>query len=369
MFCLGFALFAVVLLLLAPAAVRAADPLLPDATGPRVRVVTVYDPDATEAFHARPEVIKGMVRCGLTNLTGRATPAEAMRSLVSTQDVVGIKVYCRPGPNSGTRPSVVAGIVEALLAAGLPPRNIVIWDKQADDLRLAGFLALGARYGVRVAGSAQSGSDSTNFYDNPIIGDLVWGDYEFEKKGAGVGRKSFVSNLVSHDLTRIINVTPLLNHNTAGVTGNLYSLAAGSVDNFNRFEMDPARMARAVPEIYAMASLSDKVVLNVTDAVLCQYEGSEQSLLHYSTALNELRFSRDPVALDTLSLKDLEKQRQLAGAPSVTPNTDLYNNAVLLELGVNDLKRIENQRIKLAGSPAGWGAVGNDAPSPASVLR
>ena len=37
-----------------------------------------------------------------------ATVAGACRSLVSTQDVVGIKVYSAPGPNSGTRAAVVA---------------------------------------------------------------------------------------------------------------------------------------------------------------------------------------------------------------------------------------------------------------------
>lgn len=320
--------------------------------GVRARVVTVSDPDATEVFRARPEAVKAMVQAGITNLTHKATIAAAWRSLVSTQDIVGIKVYCRPGPNSGTRPAVVAGVVEGLLAAGLPPKHIVIWDKQEGDLRQAGFFQLAQRYGVKVAGSAQSGYDLTNFYESPIIGDLVWGDVEFEQKGPGVGRKSFVSELVSRGMTRIINVAPLLNNNVAGVCGNLYSLTAGSVDNFARFEVDPGRLARAVPEIYAMASLSDKVVLNIVDALLGQYEGSEQSLLHYSTALNELRFSRDPVALDTLSLQDLERQRSAASAPPVKSNPELYGNASLLELGVNDRKRIEVETVRLEGSPA-----------------
>jgi hypothetical protein len=146
-------------------------------------------------------------------------------------------------------------------------------------------------------------------------------------------------------MTKIINLTPLLNHNLAGVSGNLYSLAVGSVDNVARFESDAGRLATAIPEIYALPQLSDRVVLNIVDALLCQYEGSERSLLHYSTPLNELRFSRDPVALDVLSLKDLERQRNSAGAPSVKSNLDLYNNAALLELGVSDLKRIDVEKV------------------------
>ena len=49
------------------------------------------------------------------------------------------------------------------------------------------------------------------------------------------------------EITKIINVTPLLNHNLAGVSGNLYSLAIGSVDNVVRFDSDPERLATAIP--------------------------------------------------------------------------------------------------------------------------
>lgn len=313
--------------------------------GPHARVVVVSDPQATEAFCARPEIVRGLVERGIKHLTGKASVAEAWRSLVSTQDTVGIKVYSLPGRNSGTRPSVAASVVEGLLAAGLPPSHIVVWDKQSTDLRLAGFFDLADRYGIRVAGSAQAGYERTNAYDSPLIGNLVWGDSEFGKEGPGVGRKSFVSRLVAEQMTKIINIAPLLNHNLAGVSGNLYSLAVGSVDNVARFESDAARLATAIPEIYALPQLSDRVVLNIVDALLCQYEGSERSLLHYSTPLNELRFSRDPVALDVLSLKDLERQRNSAGAPSLKSNLELYNNAALLELGVSDLKRIDVEKV------------------------
>jgi hypothetical protein len=141
-------------------------------------------------------------------------------------------------------------------------------------------------------------------------------------------------------------VTPLLNHNLASVSGNLYGLALGSVDNVGRFESEPERLATAVPEIYAMTNLSDRVVLNITDALICQYEGGERGLLHYSTTLNQLRFSRDPVALDVLSIDELNRQRKAADAPTIKDNLDLYHNAALLELGVDDLKKIDVQTRK-----------------------
>jgi hypothetical protein len=328
---------------------RAAETFESSNSVPKAQVVTVYDPEAIDAFTPRPDVVRAMVARGLTNLTHKPTVAQAWLSLVSTQDVVGIKVYSLPGSNSGTRPAVVAGVVEGLLQAGLPPKQIVIWDKQTTDLRLAHYFQLAEKYGVRVLGSAQAGYDrnaTNNSYDSPIIGNLVWGDVEFGQKGPGIGRKSFISKLVSRQITKIINIPPLLNHNMASVSGNLYSLAIGSFDNVARFETDPGRLAMAVPEMYAVPALSDHVVLNIVDALICQYEGEERGLLHYSATLDELRFSKDPVALDVLSLQELDHQRESAKAPAVKPNLELYTNAALLELGVSDPKRIQVERLQ-----------------------
>jgi hypothetical protein len=316
------------------------------------RVVIVHDAEATDAFTPRPEKVRQMVQRGLTNLTGKAAVADAWRSLVSPKDVVGIKVFTAPGGDAGTRAAVVAAVVEGLIQAKLPPTNIIIWDKQRADLRRAGFMERAGRYGVRVEGSANAGYDEQTPYtpERPIPGQLVWGDVEFGRKGDGVGHRSFVSKLVAKGITKIINITPLLNHNTAGVSGHLYSLALGSVDNSIRFENDLLRLSTAVPEIYALPSLGDRVVLNITDALICQYQGEQSGLLHYSTALNELRFSKDPVALDYLSLRELERVRSSANVPvlreySLTNQVELLQNAALLELGVSEYHRIKIEHI------------------------
>jgi hypothetical protein len=289
-----------------------------------------------------------MIQRAMTTLTGKPTPAAAWRSLVSTQDVVGIKVYCSPGPNSGTRLAVVAGVVEGLLEAGIPTNHIVVWDKEQDDLRNAGFFELTARYRIRVEASSTLGYDEATFYapDDPILGQLVFGDSEFGRNGQGVGRKSFVSRLVSKGLTKIINIPPLLNNYRAGVSGNLYSLAIGGVDNTLRFEVDSERLANAVPEIYALPAVGDRVALNIVDALICQYEGQQSPRLHDSMTLNELRFSRDPVALDVLSLQELSRQRQAAGLPANTNHSKLFSNASLLELGVSDPANIQVERVR-----------------------
>jgi len=312
------------------------------------RVVIVENSNAVFDFQPDAAVVQDMVNRGLVNFTGRANGAEAWRSLVSTQDVVGIKVCAEPGEISGTRPAIVAAVIHGLLAAGVAADHIIIWDRHADDLRAAGFSRLAAQLGVRAAGAADAGYDPTNFYnpDTAIIGALVWGDFEFGKKGEGVGRKSFVSELVSRDITKIISVAPLLNDNDIGVYGHLYSLAMASVDNTMRFEGDPGRLAVAVPEIYALPALGDRVVLNITDALIGQYEGGERGLLHYSSVPDQLWFSRDPVALDTMAVRELDRERRAAKAPEFAPHLEIYTNAVLLQLGVSDPAKIQVEKIK-----------------------
>jgi len=147
-------------------------------------------------------------------------------------------------------------------------------------------------------------------------------------------------------VTKIISVSPLLNQDTVGVCGHLYDLTMGSVDNTLRFQEDPGRLAVAVPEIYALPAVGDRVVLNITDALIGQYEGGAKGLLQYSTVLNQLWFSRDPVALDTLALQELDRERRLLGAPGFKPNLELYTNAVILQLGVNDSNRVEVNHLR-----------------------
>jgi hypothetical protein len=306
----------------------------------RARIVIVENPRATSAFEPRPEVVAQMVNSGMLRLTGQSELRAAWRSVVSPKDVVGLKVFSGPGPNSGTRPAVVEAVVQGLLAAGLQPTNIIVWDKRLLDLRLAGFSYLADRYQIRLAGSSDTGFDDQVFYDNAVMGTLVAGDLDFDRSGATTGRKSYVSKLLTRTVTKIISIAPLLNHNQVGVCGHLFSLSMGSVDNTLRFESSAERMATAVPEVYALPALSDHVVLNITDALIGQYQGEQMSLLHYSTELNQIWFGKDPVALDTWAVHELDGERQTAKMQTLGDNPQLYQNAALLELGVSDLLKI-----------------------------
>ncbi len=310
-------------------------------------VTVIHDPAAVVAFEPSAGVVRRMVDRGLCAFAGLADTGLVWRSLVASNDVVGFKVVSAPGALSGTRPVVVRALVESLLAAGHPAANIVIWDKREVDLHPAGWFRLAAELGVRCAASETVGWDPEKAYESPVLGRLVAGDLEFDRTDkTKVGRKSHVTRLLTREVTKVVSVAPVLSHNVTAVNGHLFGLAWAGVDNTLRFVNEGALLAEAVPDICALDDLMPRVVLGVSDALICQYRGEDQPLLHYAVSLNELRFSKDLVALDALALADVTKAREGLKYEGEKPvKTDLYLNAELIELGVADLKQIRVTRV------------------------
>ncbi len=335
-------------------AIRVNSALAEPASGPiaanntnRADVTIAFDAQATEAFSPNRMVVRRMVDAGIKGMTARPTTEDAWHSLVQTNDVVGFKVTASPGPVSGTRTSVVRALVESLLQAGFPPHHVIIWDKRMIDLQNGGWVNLANDLGVRCEASEESDWDPNRFYESPMAPRLIAGDLEFGiKNKEGVGRKSYVTRLLTQKITKIISVAPVLSHNFTGVNGHLTGLALGSVDNSLRFSGQPDRLAEVIPEICALDDLMPKVVMGVSDALICQYRGEETTLLHYAKVLNELRFSHDLVALDALALADIETARGEHRTGTEKPHlTDLYSNAELIEMGVSNRDRIDIHRL------------------------
>jgi hypothetical protein len=328
----------------------AADYFPVPTTNAVARVVLAQGENLFDAFLAHDAGVEELFNHGLIHFTLTTNVASAWRTLVTTNDIVGIKVFSQPGPLDGTHPAVVAAITRGLLAAGLSRDHIVIWDKHARDLRAAGFFKLGQALGVRVAGAVESGYDEKTFYlpDSPVIGQLNWGDLEFGRtnKDSTLGKKSFVTKLVSLQFTKIISVAPLINENDAGTCGHFFSLALGSVDNTRRFEGDGDRLATALPEIIALPAVGDRTTLYVTDALLGQFQGGPAGYLQYSTVLQQLWFSHDPVALDTLALQELARERDNFAAAPAKSNFEIYTNAALLQLGIANPARFQIEQVR-----------------------
>ena len=328
------------------------------------KVVIVESSEAVQSFVPNQEKIREMVDVGIKETTGEETALNGILSLISTNDVVGIKVYTLHSEAGGTRTEVVRAVIDILKEAGLPSEHIIVWVRSMDTLRSSGFLKLSKELKVGIAASSQEGFDKEVSYNSFFPSSLVAGDVEFNNKNnfditpvasrdSDVGRRSFLTKLLTKRITKIIMITPLLHHNLLGLTGHIYSLSSGSTDNFLRFEMDGDRLAEAASEIYAMEEVGDRVVLCITDALLCQYRGQNNGFLHYSKPLNELMFSFDPVALDWMSLKtmldirnSIDGVNQSLSVFSPSGKT-LCENAILLELGNGHESKLQIRKIDI----------------------
>ena len=245
---MGYSRYSLVVLWLLAVAVTAGEP--------RARVVTVHNAAASRPgkgrayFKPQPAEVRRMVDAGVRHWTGKDTSAAGWRALVSARDIVGIKVNAAPGPVIGTRPSVARAVVAALINSGVPRKNIIIWDKNRDDLHRSGFFQIGRELGVEVEGSVHAGYERRIHHTQALVVPLERGDLEYGEMK--YSHRSHLTRLVSRRFTRIIQVSSLLFHSGAGVDGCLHGLAVGSVDNTRRFRHLKVHLDNAVPAIHRM---------------------------------------------------------------------------------------------------------------------
>lgn len=279
------------------------------------RVVAVTDPAAVNLLEVAPDRVPPMVRAGLCALTGAATETEAWSALVAATDVVGIKVNTAAAPLQATRPAVVNALVDGLLAAGVASTNIVVWDLNAINLRRAGFQS-NDRYQVRAV-MGDSGWNADRYHESDIVGKLIWGDLLYGQTEDAVSTRSHFPKLLTQTITKLINVPVLQDHETYGISGCLYNLTVGAVDNSRRFAYGVPPGLPDIPLIAAHAEIRDKTILHVMDALIAGYAGGPSFKPRYSWAPATLYFSRDPVAIDGLCLGLLESQRAAARIPAL----------------------------------------------------
>jgi uncharacterized protein (DUF362 family) len=309
------------------------------------RVVQVRDPAAVTGLGVEPSRVRAMVSAGIRALAEQPDEAAAWRQFVSTNDVVGIKINAQLAPLQGTRRAVVEAIVEGLMAAGVPPARIIVWDRDAAKLRALGYPAELAG-GVRVQSVVpETGWDEQYYFQNNLVGKLIWGDLLFGREDEQLSTRSHLPRLLTRTLTRLINVPVLQDHDACGLAGCLYNISHGAVDNFRRFETMGQRGDPTIAEIAAIPVIREKLVLNVMDALIAGHAGWPAFKPQYSWPHGALYFSRDPVAIDSICLELLEAKRREAKVTPIGERASAIATAARAGLGHAERDRIEHIHI------------------------
>ena len=307
------------------------------------------------------KVIDGMVTRGITSLTGKDLKA-SFNLFFDKKDIVGIKVNPVGPPLINTRPEVVDAVVKWLTHAGLPPENIVIWDRFDYMLKDAGFTT--ARFkGIRVEGlqtmdESEKGNSwkdkdgnhvSINNFDRDvflfakgIVGKNVPNypnDEFYLNQHVFNGEYSYFGKLVTQRLTKIINIAAYKNTGPA-ISMATKNIGFGSLCNVGRLHVPLGLKTNTL--VIAAPVIRDKMVLNITDGLRGQYEGGPDKNAQFVYANHSLYFATDPFALDMVCHNELKEKRRAMGV-TVNDNprfTEYLRYAESLGLGVTDVAKL-----------------------------
>ena len=351
-------------------------------------VIWTENPDVVQRFNVNGPWVRQMVNNAVLKLTSASDLGTAWTRLgITPHDVVGIKITTMGGPLLSTHRAIVQAICDGLQEAGVPPAHIIVWDKDAADMREAGYFPVpGTDSHVGIASIFPgTGYDPDAIYNNGILGTLIWGDSEFirhgddddlmraaseavRNKGYGdniggavagndsltdaalpqTSNKSHFARLVTTLCTKIINVPVLTDNYYIGINGCLGSLALASIDNNRRFQGDPTFGDPAICEILSNPYLRRKVVLNILDALIAQYAGGPRFDPQFTKSIGAIYVSRDPVAIDAIVLKRLEGWRasdRQGKIDAIGKTASHVHDATSYNLGTDDPSRIQLLRL------------------------
>lgn len=323
---------------------------------PKVKVFYAMDNNAIATGHrVSGSVTARMVDSLVCALTGKKSVGEAWRTMVTPTDVVGIKVAAQGRSVSGTNPQVVEAIAAGLREAGVPARNIIVWDRNLDDLLAAGYSKSGSNYTLGWV-DPSTGYDPQAQVSAPILGKLIWGDRKFGDKagmrfsdilstGEQVSSASYYAKILSSQVTKVINVPSLTDSFLTGINGAFTNMTLSNLDNWRRFAKSASEGDSYIAEIYADPVVKDKVVLTIMDALVLQYAGGPFPNPNFSSDYYTIFASRDPVAVDSIAVRLIDEARKATKLPSIKPMTNYLDAAKQLGLGEDVEMRIDMIRV------------------------
>jgi uncharacterized protein (DUF362 family) len=312
----------------------------------------------TEAVDA--DTVRHMLSAGMRGLTGDKSDRDAWARFVTPGDVVGIKVNSSGAPHIMSTPELVAGIVDNVVAAGVPPENIWIYERMGDQMRMIHHDRFVPQ---KVHIHAAEGSRGSMLgYDPKVYVEVnFFGEDD---------TRSNIVRLVSEKLTKIINVPNMKEHQASGVTGCLKNISYGNFSNVARSHRHQKTNTYSfIGTLASVEPVRSRTVLNIMDGLRGVWHAGPFSLdKRFRFYPKQILFGTDPVAVDRLLIDVIEAKRRAEHAPSIFDRSpehlqsaysrDPMKNAFLREpghvqyagglgLGEYDIERIKVEAVEL----------------------
>ncbi|MGR3179392.1 MAG: DUF362 domain-containing protein [Candidatus Anammoxibacter sp.] len=304
------------------------------SVGSKSKVINVKSAGVIKDKTPKPEIVEKMVNEGIMRLTGKNDIGEAWSQFVSKDDVVGLKINPIGMKRLSTHPELVNAIINGLIIAGVKPNNIIVWDRFEEHLEWAGYKFNNSAEGVRYYSTEHNaGYDQKTYYTS---------DKDKPGKRDKEGNVSYFSNILTKDITTLINVPVLKDHNITGATLCLKNIAYGVVNNTRRFHPAPYFCDPMTAEVCSHPAVTSKLKLHILDCLRACFDGGPVDMKPFAIWNEErIMFSADPVAIDQLGLETIEKKRRENNKSSILHRAKYIKTAAKMGLGTNKHEEID----------------------------
>jgi uncharacterized protein (DUF362 family) len=271
--------------------------------------------------------VLGLLDRSMQALFNVDNPAEPWKKLVHPGDKVGLKVNALGGRGLSSNLQLVEAICGRLQEAGIRASDIVIWDRDTDELEHVGFHAAIGGNRLQCFGTDRLG------YEDELV---TYGS---------VGSR--LSRILTKRCDVLINVPVLKDHDGAGITAALKNMY-GVIHNPNKYH--PNGCNPYVADVNMLPEIRAKLRLTICDATTASYEGGPGYKPQYAWKNNALVVSQDPVALDSIGWQIIEHKRAEKGLKTLeadgrAPHYIATAADAQHRLGTNDPRKIATVEV------------------------
>jgi uncharacterized protein (DUF362 family) len=265
------------------------------APAAKSRVVVARDPllrgSSSTIDSRRLEILLDRAMQSLFNLAAtHENSIAAWRRIVEAGDSVSLKVNTLGGRGISTSVELVEAVCERLQQAGVAARNIIVWDRDSEEMERAGFRIATGGDRVQCCGTDRVG------YEDDLS---TWGS---------VGSR--FSKILTRNSNVLINLPVLKDHDGAGVTIALKNMY-GTIHNPNKYHPDGCDPY--VADLNMLPEIRSRMKLVICDATTAMYEGGPGFKPEHSWKCDGLLVAQDAVALDFTGWQMIERKRAEMG--------------------------------------------------------
>ena len=328
------------------------------------KVVSVSHPACIVGGQFQTDPIRRMMDSGMMELTEAPDPTAAWRQFFERGEVVGIKVNPVGGPQIISCAQVLQKIIAGLQSAGVRREDIVVYDRYRAQFLKMGFdkwLPEGVRWSSAAEDydniqQAIEGYDPDHYMDMAV----TLPGYDVSSLTA---RRSYAAKFITKEVDKLINLPVLKDRQSAGVTLALKNLSHGLVNNVSRSHGSTTLnvCGAFIPAVVALPVIRNKTVLHILDGIKGLYHGGPSARPEFVWEHRTIYFATDPVALDHVCWKEIDKKRVAVGKKKIASDEpDRFSTfhhrqpehieiAGALGLGVWDERKIQVLPVTLQG--------------------